>query len=56
MNTTSDTVRLGIIGVGNMGSVHARNIQAGKVPGLKLAAVADIDAKHLEPFYPKPNP
>jgi predicted homoserine dehydrogenase-like protein len=48
MNTTTDTVRDGIIGVGNMGSAHARNIQAGKVPGLRLTAVADIGAKHLE--------
>jgi predicted dehydrogenase len=40
-------VRLGIIGLGNMGSVHAASILAGKVPRLELAAVADADpAKH----------
>lgn len=34
-------VRLGIIGVGNMGSGHAANILAGKCPEIELAAVAD---------------
>lgn len=50
MTTTSDTVRLGIIGLGNMGSVHAANILSGKVPGLELVAVADADAKRLERY------
>lgn len=34
-------VKLGIIGVGNMGTSHAKNILEGKVPGLELVAVAD---------------
>ena len=34
-------VRLGIIGVGNMGSGHAANILAGKCPESELTAVAD---------------
>ena len=34
-------VRLGIIGVGNMGSGHAANILAGKSPEIDLTAVAD---------------
>ena len=34
-------VRLGIIGIGNMGSGHVQNILAGKTPGITLAAVAD---------------
>ncbi|WP_305116358.1 Gfo/Idh/MocA family protein [Acutalibacter muris] len=34
-------VRLGIIGIGNMGTGHARNIMAGKTPEITLAAVAD---------------
>ena len=37
-----DIVRLGIIGVGNMGSGHAGNIVSGKVSGIELAAVCDI--------------
>ncbi len=34
-------LRLGIIGVGNMGSSHARNILEGKCPDIQVTAVAD---------------
>ena len=34
-------VRMGIIGLGNMGSAHAKSILDGKVPELRLTAVAD---------------
>lgn len=37
-----EKVRLGIIGVGNMGSAHACSIIDGKVPDMELAAVADL--------------
>jgi len=53
-----DTVRLGIIGLGNMGSTHAKNINAGKVPGMVLGAICDIAearrdfAKNLYPDVP----
>ncbi len=43
-----DKVRLGIIGIGNMGSSHARSIMEGKVPGMELAAVADINPARLQ--------
>ncbi len=36
-----DKVRIGIVGVGNMGSMHARAMH--KINGCKLAAVCDID-------------
>ncbi len=36
-------VRIGIVGVGNMGFAHAQNILAGKVTRLELTAVADLD-------------
>lgn len=36
-----DTVKLGIIGIGNMGSGHAKSILEGKVEELELCAVAD---------------
>ena len=39
--------RVGIIGVGNMGSVHLANLVTGKVKGAKLTAVCDIDKEHL---------
>ena len=35
-------VRLGIIGIGNMGSGHVESILNGKVPEIELAAVADL--------------
>ncbi len=43
MTEKKDFVSVGIIGIGNMGSVHAGNIAGDKIPGLRLAAVADID-------------
>lgn len=43
-------VRLGILGVGNMGGGHARSILEGKVPRLRLTAVADTDPKALAKF------
>ena len=36
-----DIIKIGIIGIGNMGSTHALSISKGLVPGLELAAVAD---------------
>ncbi len=42
-----DKVRLGIIGIGNMGSQHAMNVCAGKCPDLKLTAVADTDPDRI---------
>lgn len=35
-------IRLGIIGIGNMGSEHCRNIAAGKCPEIEIAAGADL--------------
>ena len=37
-----ETVKLGIIGIGNMGSGHARSLMEGQVPELVLTAVADL--------------
>ena len=35
-------IRLGVVGIGNMGTEHCRNILAGKCPEIELAAVADV--------------
>ena len=43
-----EQVRLGIIGIGGMGSNHARSIVEGKVPEMKLTAVADIRESRRE--------
>lgn len=43
-----DKVRIGVIGIGNMGSKHARQIAGGEVPGAQLAAVCDCNPQRLE--------
>jgi predicted dehydrogenase len=37
-------VRLGLIGIGNMGSFHANLLLEDKIPGMELAALCDIDS------------
>lgn len=39
----NNKVRIGIIGIGNMGSVHCKNIYQHKVEHLELGAVCDIE-------------
>ena len=43
-----EKIRLGIIGVGNMGSGHLQNVIDGKCPKVEVTAVADIDPVKLE--------
>ena len=43
-----DKVRLGIIGVGNMGSSHIKNALKGLMPEIEITAVADIKPDRLE--------
>jgi predicted dehydrogenase len=55
-----NNIRIGVIGLGNMGRGHARNILENKVPGLQLTAVTDAVAKAAEavpevPFLPTPE-
>lgn len=38
-----EKIRIGIVGIGNMGSAHAVSVYAGRIEGLTLAAVCDID-------------
>ena len=40
-------IRVGIIGLGNMGAGHARSIIEGKCPELTLAAIANDNAERL---------
>ena len=42
MVITMDQLRLGIIGIGNMGSGHCGSIMRGEVPDITLSAVADL--------------
>ncbi len=41
-------IKLGIIGIGNMGKGHSKNIIDGKCPSVELAAIADVDGAKLE--------
>lgn len=43
MSEKISEVRMGLIGTGNMGGMHAASILEGKVPGLRLTAVCDVD-------------
>ena len=37
------SVRIGVIGIGNMGSAHAVCVAQGEIKGLVLTAVCDLD-------------
>ncbi len=44
----SQKVRVGIIGVGNMGMSHINNFVAGKMPEIEIPCIADIDEKKFD--------
>ena len=48
MHMTS--VRFGIVGMGNMGSAHARSFLEGAIPGAELVALCDADPARLKRF------
>lgn len=41
-------VKIGVVGIGNMGTYHSKWIAEGMIPELKLCAVCDTDPKRLE--------
>ena len=41
-------ISVGLIGIGNMGSAHASAVGGGRIEGLRLAAVCDIDREWLQ--------
>jgi len=43
-----EKVKLGVIGVGNMGSGHINNIKSGRCPEIEVVAVADINPERLK--------
>lgn len=45
------TLNIGIIGVGNIGSAHAASIHDGKVQGMRLAALCDVDEDRREVLH-----
>ena len=46
-------IRLGIIGMGNMGSGHLQNVLDGLCPSVTVTAVSDINPEKLEPVKTK---
>jgi len=44
----SEKVKLGIIGIGNMGGGHLNNYAQGKLPEIEVTCVADIDPKKFD--------
>jgi predicted dehydrogenase len=47
-------VRIGVIGLGNMGSAHCRTLLEGKAPGAELAAICDTDKTKASLFAEVP--
>lgn len=45
---TVQPIRFGIIGVGNMGTSHTKSFAEGKIPEMRLTAIADPRAERLE--------
>ena len=45
-----DKVRIGIVGMGNMGRFHAQDLRDGKVEGAELVAVASTSPEKLKEF------
>ena len=41
------TIKVGVIGIGNMGSAHVACVASGNIQGMKLAAVCDIAPERL---------
>lgn len=50
-----EKVRFAIIGVGNMGSVHAKNLLSGKVPDAVLAAICDLRPERMAAVTSQPG-
>lgn len=42
-----EKIRLGILGMGNIGRLHLNNVLEGKCPSVEVSAVCDIDAERL---------
>ena len=42
-----ETIRLGVIGIGNMGTSHCKNVLAGKCPDFTLTAICDCNPDRI---------
>ena len=48
-----EKIKLGILGMGNIGNVHANNIIDGKCPEIELTAACDLKAEKLNELKEK---
>jgi predicted dehydrogenase len=48
--SSKSVIRIGVVGVGGMGGVHARSIRDGQVVGAVLSAVCDVVPRAMEGF------
>lgn len=48
-----EQVRIGIVGIGNMGSAHLNCIAGGQINGLKVTCICDCDSKRLHTYGEK---
>ncbi len=56
MKSANDkNVRIGIVGIGNMGTGHAKLFLENKVPGAMLAAICDINPDKMKSFADVPK-
>ena len=56
MKSANDkNVRIGIVGIGNMGTGHAKLFLENKVPGATLAAICDINPDRMKSFTDVPQ-
>ncbi len=44
----SEKIRVGIVGIGNMGSSHLKNYKKGEMPEIEITAVCDIKEERLQ--------
>jgi predicted dehydrogenase len=51
----ADKLRIGVVGVGGMGSFHARYLKAGEIKRCELTAVCDIDPERLKDWTDLPT-
>ena len=50
MEASVNNVRMGVVGLGNMGTPHAKTLLSGAIKRAALAAVCDIDPERLKQF------
>jgi predicted dehydrogenase len=49
-SSSSKSVRLGVVGLGNMGTTHCSTVLEGQVPNLELTAVCDLSPDKLKRY------